>query len=258
MNLPLDPVSARLLRHGHAGGSLALMYHSVAPGKDRADWRYAVSMQRFQAQLDLLQAEGWRTHHLADMADAVLPPRSVVITFDDGYQDNFAAFEELAKRGMTASWFVVSRDIGGQAAWQDPGSPQLPMLTAAQVRGMHAGGMEIGAHSHAHRRLTECDDAALQIELTHSKFTLEDLLNTSVTSLAYPYGAHDARVVAAARAAGSRTACTTRSGWAHLGNDPLQIRRISIYANDNLNRFSRKLALADNNVSWADLLRHGQ
>jgi len=53
MNLPLDPVSARLLRNGHAGGSLALMYHSVAPGKDRADCRYAVSMQRFQAQLDL-------------------------------------------------------------------------------------------------------------------------------------------------------------------------------------------------------------
>ncbi|MHB1246463.1 MAG: polysaccharide deacetylase family protein [Sulfuriferula sp.] len=258
MNLPLDPVSARLLRNGHADGSLALMYHSVAPGKGRADWRYAVSMQRFRAQLDLLQAEGWCTRRLADMADAALPPRSVVITFDDGYQDNFAAFEELAKRGMTASWFVVSRDIGGHAAWQDSGSPQLPMLTAAQLREMHAGGMEIGAHSHTHRRLTECDDAGLQTELSHAKFTLESLLNTVVTSLAYPYGAHDDRVVAAARSAGYRTACTTRSGWAHLGNDPLQIRRISIYANDNLNRFARKLALADNNVAWADLLRYGQ
>lgn len=256
MNLPLDPVSARLLRNGHADGSLALMYHSVAPGKGRADWRYAVSMQRFRAQLDLLQAEGWHTRRLADMADAALPPRSVVITFDDGYQDNFAAFEELAKRGMTASWFVVSRDIGGHAAWQDSGSPQLPMLTAAQLREMHAGGMEIGAHSHTHQRLTECDDAALQIELNHAKFTLESLINTSVTSLAYPYGAHDDRVVAAARSAGYRTACTTRSGWAHLGNDPLQIRRLSIYADDSLSRFARKLAFADNAVNWRRILHY--
>ena len=254
----LDPITARLLKNSGHQGSIALMYHSVAPGKGRAGWRYAVSMQRFRAQLDLLQAEGWHTHRLADMADATLPPRSIVITFDDGYQDNFAAFEELAKRGMTASWFVVSRDIGGHSAWQDSGSPQLPMLTTTQLREIHSCGMEIGAHSHTHRRLTECDDAALRTELSHSKFTLEALLNTPVTSLAYPYGAHDTRVVAAAQMAGYRTACTTRSGWAQTGNDLLQIRRISIYANDNLNHFARKLALADNDVAWADLLHYAQ
>lgn len=258
MTTRLDPISARLLRNGHASGSLALMYHSVAPGKGTAKWRYAVSMQRFQAQLDLLQSEGWRTCRLADMAGTALPPRSVVITFDDGYQDNFAAFEELAKRGMTASWFVVSRDIGALAAWQDSGSPQLPMLSAAQLREMQAGGMEIGAHSHTHRRLTQCDDAGLVSELTQSKATLENLLQHPVTSLAYPYGAHDDRVVAAARVAGYKTACTTRTGWAQAGNDPLQIRRLSIHADDSLSRFARKLAFADNAVDWLSLLNYAK
>jgi peptidoglycan/xylan/chitin deacetylase (PgdA/CDA1 family) len=157
---------------------------------------------------------------------------------------------------MTASWFVVSRDIGARAAWQDSGSPQLPMLSATQLREMQAGGMEIGAHSHTHRRLTQCDDAGLVSELTQSKVTLEHLLQHPVTSLAYPYGAHDDRVVAATQVAGYHTACTTRSGWAQMGNDPLQIRRISIYANDNLNRFARKLAFADNNVNWGRILRY--
>jgi peptidoglycan/xylan/chitin deacetylase (PgdA/CDA1 family) len=252
----LDPISARLLRSGHASGSLALMYHSVAPGSGTANWRYAISMQRFRAQLDVLQGEGWRTCQLADMAGAALPPRSVVITFDDGYQDNFAAFEELAKRGMTASWFVVSRDIGARAAWQDSGSPQLPMLNATQLREMQAGGMEIGAHSHTHRRLTQCDDAALSSELNLSKSILENILHVPVSSLAYPYGAHDTRVAKAAQAAGYRAACTTRSGWAQLGNDPLQIRRLSIYADDSPSRFARKLAFADNNVNWWRILRY--
>ena len=258
MNIPLDPISARLLHTRHAPASIALMYHSIAPGSGTADWRYAVSMQRFRAQLDLLQSEGWRTYRLADMAGAALPQRSVVITFDDGYQDNFAAFEELSKRGMTASWFVVSRDIGGRAAWQDADSPQLPMLSAAQLRDMQAGGMEIGAHSHTHRRLTECDDATLVSELTQSKSILENLLQCPVTSLAYPYGAHDDRVVAAAHAAGYRTACTTRTGWAQRSNDPLQIRRLSIHADDSLSSFARKLTFADNAVDWVSLMNYAR
>ena len=258
MNNVVDPFSARLLRNSPQGGSLALMYHSVAPGSGTADWRYAVSMQRFRAQLDLLQGEGWRTCQLADMAGAPLPPRSVVITFDDGYQDNFAAFEELARRGLTASWFVVSHDIGARAAWQDSDSPQLPMLSATQLREMQAGGMEIGAHSHTHRRLTQCDDAELINELTQSRTTLEHLLQRPVTSLAYPYGAHDDRVVAAARNTGYQTACTTRTGWAQAGNDPLQIRRLSIYADDSLSRFARKLVFADNAVDWLSLLNYAK
>lgn len=256
MKNKLDPLTARLLRSSAPHGSIALMYHSVAPGNGTPDWRYAVSMQRFRAQLDLLQGEGWSTHQLTELGARPLPARSAVITFDDGYQDNFAAFSELAKRGMTASWFVVSRDVGRSAAWQDSGSPQLPMLSAAQLHEMQAAGMEIGSHSHTHRRLTKCDDAALMAELTLSKSVLEDLLNTPVTSLAYPYGAHDARVVAAAQAAGYLAACTTRPGWALRTNDPLQIRRLSIYADDSLSRFARKLAFADNAVAWGALLHY--
>ncbi|HUW28696.1 MAG TPA: polysaccharide deacetylase family protein [Sulfuriferula sp.] len=256
MKNKLDPISARLLRNSHPHGSIALMYHSIATGSGTAHWRYALSMQRFRAQLDLLQGEGWGTYRLADLSARPLPPRSVVITFDDGYQDNFSAFNELEKRSMTASWFVVSRDIGRNSAWQDTGRPQLPMLNATQLREMQSAGMEIGSHSHTHRRLTECDDAALMAELTLSKSTLEDLLNTAVTSLAYPYGVHDARVVVAAKAAGYLTACSTRTGWAQYASDPLQIRRLSIYANDNLNSFARKLAFADNDVSWRRILRY--
>jgi peptidoglycan/xylan/chitin deacetylase (PgdA/CDA1 family) len=258
MSYRLDPLSARLLHAHTPPGSLVLMYHSVVPGSGTAAWRYAVSMQRFRTQLDILQNEGWHTHTLAELAAQALPARSVVITFDDGYQDNYAAFEELAQRGMRASWFVVSRDIGAHSAWHDPGKAQVPMLDAAQLRTMHAAGMEIGAHSHSHRRLTECDDATLAAELSQSKTILEDILSAPVTSLAYPYGVYDARVVAAARDAGYRAACITRTGWAQHVDDPLQIRRLSIYADDTPGRFARKLVFADNAVDWRAMLHYAR
>jgi len=252
----IDPISRYIHRKAGQHGPVMLMYHSVAPGTGTPSWRYAVSMQRFRAQLDLLQGEGWHTFRLDELGAKPLPTRTVVITFDDGYQDNFAAFNELARRGMTASWFIVSRDIGRNAGWQDPGSPQLPLLEAAQLREMHAAGMEIGSHSHTHCRLTECGTDALTLELTHSKAVLEALLNAPVTSLAYPYGLYDDRVVEAARAAGYLVACTTRSGWARHDEDPLRIRRLSVFDKDTLSAFARKLVFADNNVSWRALFHY--
>lgn len=254
----LDPISAYLFRAAGGHGAIALMYHSIVPGAGTPHWNYAVSMQRFRAQLDLLQGEGWHTHRLDELGVKPLPARSVVITFDDGYRDNFAAFNELVRRGMTASWFIVSRDIGRNAGWQDPGSPQLPLLETSQLREMHAAGMEIGSHSHTHCRLTECDDQLLAAELAHSKSTLDELLDAPISSLAYPYGLYDHRVVEAARAAGYHAACTTRTGWAMRDGDPLQIRRVSIYPQDDLCSFARKLTFADNEVTWGALLHYAK
>lgn len=254
----LDPISTRLLRNSGHHGAIALMYHSVTPGTGTPRWRYAVSMRRFRAQLDLLQSQGWHTHRLDELRAKPLPARSVVITFDDGYRDNFAAFNELARRNMTASWFIVSGDIGLNAGWQDPDSPKLPLLETAQLREMHAAGMEIGSHSHTHCPLTECDDETLAVELARSKDTLEAMLNASITSLAYPYGLYDDRVVEATRAAGYCAAGTTRSGWAMRDDDPMRIRRLSVFADDTLSAFARKLTFANNDVSWRALFRYAR
>ncbi len=234
------------------------MYHSMTPGTATPSWRYAVSRKNFCAQLDLLKSEGWQTYRLDQLIQQPLPPRSVVITFDDGYQDNFVAFEELIRRNMTASWFIVSRDIGEQTRWRDPGTTQARLLNASQLRDMHAAGIEIGAHSHRHLRLPECDDETLATELSVSKSTLEELLATPINSMAYPYGAYDERVITATRAAGYLAACTTRTGWALAGQDALQIRRLSIYAQDKLGDFARKLTFADNEGTWRNLLRYAR
>lgn len=248
-----DPLTRRLLARSVPHGPLVLMYHSVVPGRDTPAWRWAVSMARFIEQLDLLQAQGWATANLTELLSArTLPDKTVVITFDDGYADTYAAFEELAKRGMRATWFMVTRDIGQLSGWTDEVPPQ-PMLSAEQLRIMHAAGMEIGSHTVSHCRLPNASAAMVAEELVRSRQELERVLNQPVTSFAYPYGQFDGAAVTAAREAGYQVACTTRPGWALRDGDPLRIRRISIFSGDALSIFARKLVFADNDVSWRHL-----
>ena len=254
--MPIDFISRRLLRNAGTHGPLALMYHSVVPGDGTPDWQWAVSERHFIDQLDLLRDEGWTTVCARDLTDpASLPKRSVVLTFDDGYADNYPAFEALAQRSMRATWFIVSRDVGAMSGWDD-GIAAQRMLSREQLQTMAAAGMEIGAHSCSHARLTELDDARLADEIERSKTELADIVGGSVQSFAYPYGKHDDRAVAAVRRAGYASACITRPGWALRDNDPLRIRRVSIFAQDNLATFARKLAFADNDVSWRHMLRY--
>lgn len=250
----LDPLSDRLLAKAAPHGPVALMYHSVTPGWQAPAWVWGVSMGAFEAQLDLLAAHGWRTVTVAELAaGGAGAGRTVAVTFDDGYADNYPAFEALARRGMRATWFIVSGAIGGSPQWKDPGAPRPPMLDAGQLAEMAAAGMEIGAHSRSHPRLTSLDDAGLAAEVGGSRSDLEALLARPVESFAYPYGNHDERVVAAVRAAGYRAACTVRSGWALRGGDPLRIRRVAVFAGDSPSTFARKLCFADNDVSWGRL-----
>lgn len=217
-------------------------------------WRWAVAYDRFTAQLDLLLSSGWTTVCCRDLVGgAPLPPRTIAITFDDGYADNEPAFRALAERNLRATWFIVSNDVGKGSGWTDPEVQPRTMLSAAQLRTMADAGMEIGGHTRSHRRLTELDDAVLQEEVAGCKADLARLMGFDIDTFAYPYGIHDERVVQAVRDAGYAAACVTRSGWARSDPDPMRVRRLAVYNTDNLACFARKLAFADNEASWGDV-----
>lgn len=251
----IDPISRRLHRSAGTHGPVILMYHAVTPGHARPAWPWAVSMRQFRAQLDFLAAEGYATPTMGELitASKAWQGRTAVITFDDGYADNLAASEELEKRGMRASWFVVTGSIGAPPAWPDDGRPRQRLLNAAELRRMLASGMEIGSHTVSHVRLTQVDAVRLNRELADSKAALEDLLGDAVESFAYPYGASDPRCADAVRAAGYATACTTRTGWALRDGSPYQLRRLTVFNTDTTDSFARKLVFGSHEVRWRDL-----
>jgi peptidoglycan/xylan/chitin deacetylase (PgdA/CDA1 family) len=256
--MKIDPLSALLHRHAGQHGPVILMYHAVTPGTGTPAWPWAVSMQNFREQLDFLASEGYATQTLRELGSAPASRpfrRTVAITFDDGYADNLAACEELQKRGMRATWFIVAGSIGKAPAWPADGRPSGRLLNSAELREMLAMGMEMGSHSVNHVRLTEVDDTQLHQELQVSRTALQDLLGKAVTSFAYPFGAWDARCAAAVRQAGYTSACTTRTGWALRDGDPYQLRRLTAFNTDTASSVARKLRFAANEVSWADIAR---
>lgn len=254
----IDPLSHLMRSQAGQHGPIILMYHSVTPGKGSPDWPWAVSMQRFRSQLDLLAAEGWATPTLAELVGApkIWSGRTAVITFDDGYTDNLSAWDELHKRGMRATLFMVSGSIGREPAWATDGRPGGRLLNAVELRNMHAAGLEIGSHTINHIRLPHADSDQLRVELTESKAALEAALGSAITSFAYPYGASDERCAQAVQEAGYRSACTTRSGWALRDSDPYQLRRLTVFNTDTAGSLARKLFFGDNDASWSQVWRY--
>lgn len=251
----IDPLSSPMHRSAGSHGPLMLMYHSVSRGRQVPAWPWAVSLDRLKAQLDLLVDEGWATPTMAELlaAPGHWPARTVVITFDDGYADNLAAADELTKRGLRATWFIVSGAMGQPPTWPATGRPDGRLLDVRELRQMAAAGMEVGSHTVSHRRLTEVDEARRREELIRSKADLEDALGAPVQSFAYPYGAWDEACIAAVRAAGYVGACTTRSGWALRDRNPYTLRRLTVFNTDTVATLARKLDAGSNDVSWKTL-----
>ncbi len=130
------------------------------------------------------------------------------------------------------------------------------MLNLKQLKEMINAGMEIGAHTRTHARLTELSPAEIKEEVAGSKKDLEDMLGVQITSFAYPYGLFNDECVETVRKAGFTIACTTRTGWFGSEPDLLRVRRVSVFYEDNLSVFARKIAFADNDVSWPRMTRY--
>jgi len=184
------------------------------------------------------------------------PVRTAVISFDDGYVDNLTACEELQKRGMRATWFIVSGSIGQNPLWPDDGRPTQRLLNETELRLMAANGMEIGSHTVNHVRLSNLEDSDLIQELVTSKTILQDIIGSEVRSFAYPYGVWDLRCALAVEQAGYASACTTQTGWALRDNNSYRLRRLTVSNAVTTSMLARMLLYASNDVSWKTLSKH--
>ena len=181
-----------------------LMYHHIRSTKIR-DY-YSVSPQIFEEQMQWLKNSGYTVISYSDFYHALtststLPEKSVVLTFDDGYRDQYTqALPILQKFGYPAMFFPYTRDIGKRA-----------FVTWDMLRTLLAVGMEIGSQSVSHPRMDRLDERDLMWQTRHSKEVLQKELGKEVEHFCYPYGFYSYEAVRAVVDAGYLSAVTVRT-----------------------------------------------
>ena len=167
--------------------SLVLCYHAISPTWEH---RLCIRPDLLLRQVRAL-SRFWNVH----------------VTFDDAFRSAASVFPDVQRLGVSVQIFVCTKYalVGGplaipELAGDDPN--QLATMNWDELREHAARGIAIGSHTVSHPHLPALSDEGLRSELNESKKEIEDRLRRPCDDLAYPYGEHDARVRAAADAAG--------------------------------------------------------
>lgn len=228
-----------------SGGAVpVLMYHAVTDRPARATRRLSVAPAAFAQQLEMLAAHRCTPVTTAQLAAAwrgagPLPPRPVLLTFDDGYAGvHTHALPELARHGFAASLFVTTGWLPGP---HHTGGALDTMLTWDQVRELAASGVEIGGHSHTHPQLDQLDEPELRTELVRCRELLAEATGEVPVSFAYPFGYSSRRVRRAVRASGYDQALAVGNTLAGPGQGPYALTRLTVRRSTGPAEFERLL-----------------
>jgi peptidoglycan/xylan/chitin deacetylase (PgdA/CDA1 family) len=215
-----------------------LVYHSVMPhhpGQSAEQRALDVADSVFVAQMRYLVDGGYHVVSFGALVDALegrdtLPNRAVVITFDDGWENQYRhAFPILRRFRLTATFFVFTTPIGKDDK----------LMTWDQLRELQAAGMTIGSHTRTHPVLPDYH-AALHNEVVMSRADIAEHLGRAPDFFAYPFGEWDAESAAWARKAGYRAARTYRGGAWNAPADLYHLRAVPV--TDNMQAFERAVS----------------
>jgi peptidoglycan/xylan/chitin deacetylase (PgdA/CDA1 family) len=169
-------------------GAVILAYHSIGTNGRP----FTVSPEAFERQMQWLKGSGCNIISLDELtryrAAGQIPPGTVAITFDDGYEDNCTnAFPVLQRYRIPATIFVTTGDLTGKKIALRP----LAKMNDAQLRLLHESGLvAIEPHSDTHPTFTDISEEEIEREVRESKAYLEFLLKKNCIHFAYPRGHH--------------------------------------------------------------------
>lgn len=176
-----SPTTTRVVQGPDAVIVPILLYHRIAVSPINS--QYYVPPDKFEQQLKLLRDWEYTTIPIELLVRAIqegagLPPRPIVITFDDGDISVYTnAFPLMQKYGFTGAVYIVGNYMNTDG-----------YMSAAQIQELAAAGWEVGSHSRSHRDLTGLEPAVQRVEIVTAREQLEESLGVPVLTFAYPFG----------------------------------------------------------------------
>lgn len=205
-------------------GVPVLNYHQVNDEKHSA---LTLHVDQFREQMEYLHNQGYNTITVAQLYDYLengteLPNKPIVITFDDGYVDNYKNVLPILKEyNMKATLFMISD------AANTPG-----FVSTEQMHQMEVGGFDIQGHTNHHKILTKIDPTELPDALLGGKTSLEGILGEPIEYLAYPGGFNDMLVQYVTKQSGYKMAFTVQPGTVQPGDNLYALNRLAIFQGD--------------------------
>lgn len=208
-----------------------LTYHSIDYGKGN----HFINPENFAKQMEYIKKKGYAVITLDELVRSIktrkrLKRNKVVITFDDGYQDNFKyAYPILKRFGFPATVFLVTDYIGNEKRF----------LNWGQVKLMSKDDISFGSHTKTHFYLGDAkDEMVILEEVAGSKKAIEREIAVLVEYFCYPTGGFNERVKEIVKGAGYKGACTTNRGFARFNRDVYELKRIKVTNSDAVKPFS--------------------
>jgi peptidoglycan/xylan/chitin deacetylase (PgdA/CDA1 family) len=233
-----------------------LMYHQVGRFAKIPPDHHATlcDVRRFKIQMALIRLLGYKVISLQEACGGIfgpgkgnaptLPRKSIVLTFDDGYQ-NFAdnVWPILKKYRYPATVYLVANQIGQDAAWLGGEFDKSRLMDSDTIRRLSVEGVNFGSHTLSHCHLTQLNAEEKRKEIFDSKAALEKLLGKAVMDFCYPFGDYDEESRDLAQAAGYTTAVSCVRGAANTAVNVFELPRKAISYGDNMIGFFWKLAM---------------
>ena len=193
-----------------------LMYHSIAA---EANNDAVISQERFVEHMAFLKEQQYNPISLDELYGYLqqgnkLPPRPVVITFDDGYRDTYEVVLPIIKQyGFKSTLFLSVGEMGQRLTWQE-------------VKEMKAAGMVIASHGVAHNDLAGFNREQQKQDILQAKEILDRQLQQNTRYFCYPNGSYNKDTLELLQANGCLLAVTIEPGWVKKGDQPLALKRI--------------------------------
>ncbi|MCB2341055.1 polysaccharide deacetylase family protein [Clostridium estertheticum] len=212
------------------------MYHMLTTDSHKTN-NLTISQSAFRSQMNYLKTNGYTTitmdqFYTSISKKIILPAKSVLITFDDGYISNYKlAYPILKANKQKATLFMISHEVGRTS----------DSMNAKQLLEMDANGFRVESHTDWHENLGSLPYAKQLNAIRAAKTSLEKLLGRKVMYLAYPCGSYNTNTIKAAHAAGCNLGLTTNEGFTSRLDNPYRINRIYMGPSDNLKTLKHKL-----------------